>query len=72
MIALGAKQAAERLVEDAKSLPQALKRNTFGGLAARLKSGPSQDLRESEFFRNSLKPRPSKLQRLISEFFRKL
>jgi len=42
---------AEKLVEDARSLPQALKRlHIFSDLAARLKSGPSQNLREIIFF----------------------
>ena len=38
-----------------KSSPQALKRqHIFSDLAARLKSGPSQSLRESQFFRSLL------------------
>jgi hypothetical protein len=45
-----AEEAAEMLVPT-KNSPQALKReHRFNGLAARLKSGPSQNLRESEFF----------------------
>jgi hypothetical protein len=37
-----------------KSEPQALKRlHIFSGLVARLKSGPSPNLRESEFFREA-------------------
>jgi len=48
-----AEQAAEKPVEDAKSLPQALKRlHIVNGLAARLKSGPPQNLPESYFFRS--------------------
>jgi hypothetical protein len=47
-----AEQAAEKLVEDAKSLPQALKHlHIFNGLAARLKSGPPQNPPGSYFFR---------------------
>jgi hypothetical protein len=47
-------EAAEQVTEDAKIVPQALKRlHIFGGLTARLKSGPSRNLREREFFRKS-------------------
>jgi hypothetical protein len=43
-----AEQLAEKVGEDAKSLPQALKRlQIFNGLAARLKSGPTQNLPQS-------------------------
>src|SRR5712692_6170173 len=46
-------------VERAKSTPRALKRgHIFKDLTARLKSGPSQDSLESEFFRNLLKRSP--------------
>jgi hypothetical protein len=46
-------ELAEKVVEDLKNLPQALKRrHIFNGVAARLKSGPSQNLPESYFFRN--------------------
>jgi hypothetical protein len=46
-------QAAEKVVEDANSLPQALKRlDIFNGLAARLKSGPPQNLPPSYFSHN--------------------
>src|SRR5271166_3332250 len=42
----GAEEAVEKAVEDAKSLPRALKRlHIFSCLAARLKSGPLQNLR---------------------------
>jgi len=45
----------EKVVEDAKSLPQALKRlHIFDGLAARLKSGPPQNLPQSYFLRGLL------------------
>jgi len=45
---------AGRIAEDVKSEPQALKRlHIFSGLVARLKSGPSPNLRESEFFREA-------------------
>jgi len=44
-------EATEQVTEDAKIVPQALKRiHIFGGLTARLKSGPSRNLREREFF----------------------
>jgi hypothetical protein len=44
-------EAAEKLGEDAKSSPQARKRgHMFNGSMARLKSGPSQNLRESWCF----------------------
>jgi hypothetical protein len=44
---------AEKLVADAKSTPQALKRGPiFNDLTARLKSCPSQDTLQPEFFRN--------------------
>jgi hypothetical protein len=46
----GWEQAAEKVVE-VTSLPRALKRlHIFNGLAARLKSGPSQNLPQSYFF----------------------
>jgi hypothetical protein len=52
-----AEEAAEEVVEDARSLPQALKRgHSFQLFGGRLKSGPSQNLREPEFFRNHWKP----------------
>jgi hypothetical protein len=48
-----AEETAEKVGEDAKGLPQALKRGQFfNDLAARLKSGPSQNLHESYFFRS--------------------
>lgn len=48
-----ASQAAEKLVVDAKSPPLALKRgHIFSDLTARLKSCPSQDMLQPEFFRN--------------------
>jgi hypothetical protein len=48
-----AEEVAEKRRQGRKSSPQALKRgHIFSGLAARLKSGPSQNLRESYFFRN--------------------
>jgi len=47
-----AKQAAEKVAEGGKSTPRALKRgHIFNDLTARLKSCPSQNPRESEFFR---------------------
>jgi hypothetical protein len=46
-------QAAEKIVEDAKSTPQALKRgHIFNDLTARVNSCPSQNPLESEFFRS--------------------
>jgi len=49
-------EVAEKVVQDEKSAPQALKRlRIVSDLAARLKSGPSQNLRESEFFRRRLR-----------------
>jgi len=46
-------QAAEKLVFAAESQPQALKRGRIlEDLAARLKSCPSQNLFEAEFFRS--------------------
>jgi hypothetical protein len=46
-----AEPAGEKVVEDAKSSPQALKRrDLFKGLAARLKSGPSQTSVNQGFF----------------------
>jgi len=48
-----AEEVAEKAVEDEESSPQALKRgHIFNGLAARLKSGPSQNLPESDCFRS--------------------
>jgi len=45
-----AEEVAEKVVEGAKSSPQSPRRgHIFNDLAARLKSGPSQNLRESEF-----------------------
>ena len=47
----------EYAVVEAKSSPRALKARThFNDSAARLKSGPSQDPRESHFFRKLLEP----------------
>src|ERR1039457_2928294 len=47
-----AEQLAEKVVEGARSTPQALKRgHIFNDLTARLKSCPSQNPSESEFFR---------------------
>jgi hypothetical protein len=48
----GLKQAAEKLVLAAESQPQAKARPILKGLAARLKSCPSQNLFEAEFFRS--------------------
>jgi len=57
-----AEQLAEKVVEAAKSLPQALKRLLiFNRLAARLKSGPTQNLTQSWFFRSLFSRAPSKL-----------
>jgi hypothetical protein len=47
------KEVAEKRRQGRKSSPQALKRgHNFSDLAARLKSGPSQNLRETYFFRS--------------------
>jgi hypothetical protein len=54
-LALGgtAEQAAEKVIESAKSTPQALKRgHILNDLAARVNSCPSQNPSESEFFRS--------------------
>ena len=56
-----AEQAAEKVVEGAKSTPQALKRgHIFNDLTARVNSCPSQNPLESEFFRKAVPyPKPS-------------
>jgi hypothetical protein len=55
-----------------RSLPQALKRlHIFDGLAARLKSGPPQNLPESHFFRSLLMQNANDRRRTADDGFRR-
>ena len=61
-------EVAEKLAAHPRSLPQALKRGLiFNDLTARMNSCPSRTLLELEFFRNLLKPCPSRTSRVLPE-----